>query len=121
MITESQMYWLTRLDYICLIVRIIAILGGGIMLVFTIIGGICLSEEDISKKTYTRLLFLWIIALAGIVGTILTPTTKEMCAIKLVPIIANNEQVQELPNKVVDLANEWLDELKPKSTNKENQ
>ena len=42
------------------------------------------------------------------------PTTKEMCAIKLVPMIANDEQVQELPNKVVDLANEWLDELKPK-------
>ena len=36
-----------------------------------------------------------------------------MCAIKAIPVIVNNEQVQELPNKVVELANEWIDELKP--------
>lgn len=45
------------------------------------------------------------------------PTTKEYCAIKVIPAIANNQQVQELPNKVIELANEWMEELKPKKDN----
>jgi len=42
------------------------------------------------------------------------PTTKQACAIYVIPRIVNNKEVQELPEKVVDLANEWLEELKPK-------
>lgn len=41
------------------------------------------------------------------------PTTKEMCVIKAIPMLVNNDEVQEIPEKVLELATEWLDELKP--------
>ena len=41
-----------------------------------------------------------------------------MCAIKVIPLVANDETVQELPSKVVELADEWLDELRPKTETK---
>lgn len=47
-----------------------------------------------------------ILSLCRILGSCFTPGTKEMCAIKVIPMIVNNEQVQGLPNKVIELANE---------------
>ena len=64
----------------------------------------------------------WIGSMVGIgllslvfssISTII-PTTKEMCVIIVAPKILNNEKINRLPNKVVDLADAWLNELKPK-------
>ena len=42
------------------------------------------------------------------------PSTKEACAIYLIPKIANNEQVQKIPENALRLLNakleEWIDE-----------
>jgi len=119
-VTESQIYWLTRMDYICG-------LGWAIGISFLVVLGIILvvllasrrdefDEEE--KKRYNKWIFLSAFgilpSLLIIMGAALTPSTKEMAAIKLIPMIVNDEKVQELPNKVVGLANEWLDELSPK-------
>lgn len=48
-----------------------------------------------------------------VVGIKRLPTTKEMCVIKAIPMLVNNDEVQEIPEKVLELATEWLDELKP--------
>jgi hypothetical protein len=40
----------------------------------------------------------------------LIPTTEEMAAIYLLPKIANNEQVQQVPDKAMQLLNGKLDE-----------
>jgi len=59
--------------------------------------------------------------LIGIIGLIiliigiLIPTSKEMATIIVAPKIINNKSVQKLPQKVIDLAGAWLDELEPKS------
>ena len=60
---------------------------------------------------------MWIILFTLISPLIFIPTTKEMCAIKIIPRVVNNEKVQELPEKFVELANEWVEELKPKQKN----
>lgn len=115
MITETEMYWLTRLTSL----KDGAIgIGAGVMILF---GTICvisffawnLEASDYGKKWFK--LSIPIFMLGGLIAlsNILIPTTKEMCAIKAVPMIVNNNQVQELPNKVVELANEWIEELKP--------
>jgi len=73
------------------------------------------SEEDReqAKRAFRWFLPSALVSFVLILGAILIPSTKEMCAIKAIPMIVNNEQVQELPNKVVELANEWIEELKP--------
>lgn len=106
-ITESMVYWITRLD------GIKGLLCGGMVLsaivaVIVIMGLLFEDIEHVKTLVWPVLVFI----ILG-VTTVFVPTTKQMCAIKVIPIIANNDGVQELPDKVVDLANEWLDELKP--------
>jgi len=127
MITESEMYWLTRLDHLHIIAVAISvtvvILSGIWLVVSSICHAVNHAEENTDLLPVSRKSLRWsipcfllswvLIASAGFI-----PTTKEMCAIKAIPVIVNNEQVQELPNKVVELANEWIDELKPSENSK---
>ena len=112
-LTESMVYWITRLDglrdlavgfgvtfgVLCFIGLIIALLmkflegikGAGKFIPMSIIGillGILLS-----------------------ISSIFIPTTKEYCAIKAIPMIVNNNEAQELPNKLIELATEWSERL----------
>jgi len=52
----------------------------------------------------------------------LTPSTKEMAFIlvapKLYDAVSKNKDLQEMPSKVVTLANEWLEELRPEKEEK---
>jgi len=107
-----DMYWLVKLDDI-----------RGAMIAITIVGAIALSFADCFvfditpqfKKTWFMVLAMWVIVLPV---AILLPSTKQMAAIIIVPKIANaineNEQLKKLPSKIVDLADSWITELKPK-------
>lgn len=48
----------------------------------------------------------------------LLPSTKEMAVIYVVPKVINNQSVQQLPNKLLHLSSEWLDELRPENVKK---
>jgi hypothetical protein len=75
-----------------------------------------INENDWSKKLVVLPISAFIIAsLILIIGTFL-PNTKQMAVILVAPKVINNEQVQKLPNQVLELANEWLEELKPKGS-----
>ncbi|HIJ71136.1 MAG TPA: hypothetical protein HPP87_07210 [Planctomycetes bacterium] len=123
-ITESEMYWLTRLDALNNIFGAVAIIGVivGLMTLYLVmfLGGDQEWYERNTKRALELLCLGLLLILIGCTGQCFVPTAKEMAAIKLIPAVSKNENVQELPNKVVDLANEWLDELRPKS-DKENQ
>lgn len=118
MITEMEMYWLTRMTGLHNGLIGIALL---IMITVAIVEGICAlgwaGEGTEKNRKFIRfskyMVPTFIVGLLLAFSSIFIPTTKEMCAIKAVPVIVNNEHVQELPNKVVELANEWIDELKP--------
>lgn len=116
-VTEFEMYWLTRLDGIKFILQLI----GAVCVAFSVIlifvfGTINDDNNNSSKnpKMIKRMLLLVFASSILYCSAVFVPTTKEMCAIKLVPVIINNEVVQELPNKVVNLANDWIDELRSK-------
>lgn len=117
-ITSSTVYWITRLDYFSnatFCVGTAGMLLGGIFLVMSIIA---LLDGDKVKWLCWLLACVFITGLLSTTAHLFIPTTKEMCAIKVLPVIANNDEVQQLPNKVVELANEWIDELKPNKENK---
>lgn len=48
----------------------------------------------------------------------LTPTSKEMAAIVVIPKIANSQPLSDIAVNIVDLANAWLKELKPPAPEK---
>jgi len=45
----------------------------------------------------------------------LLPSTREMAIIYVVPKVTNNQSVQQLPDKLLRLSSEWLEELRPEN------
>lgn len=53
---------------------------------------------------------LWVVSL--LINTFL-PSTEEMAVIYVIPKIVNNESIQQIPEKLLNLANSWLNEITP--------
>ena len=122
MITGSEIYWITRLDGIRsagMVIFIIACIVDAIGLIV----GLCMycdstSDSNQEKKGWRVLrgvLLLFIIPTLLLSARMFVPTTKEMCAIVAIPIVVNNKEVQKIPETVLELANEWINELRPKT------
>lgn len=114
MITPAQIYWITRLDSIHTALCPIFIICIVVVILVFFINGVAL-ERPAPKKQWLPFAFIFGIALAI---DAFTPTTKEMAAIILIPRVVNgvagNKALRELPANVLDLANAWLEDLKPK-------
>jgi len=131
-----QLYWIMKLDSIRSLIDGIATLGwviGALLLcVATVASIVALSElgsyrekDDDYKKAK---LVAKIVLPKGIVVLIIAfilqsahtfiPSTKEVAALIVVPkvvtTISNSKALKQLPSRVVDLGNAWLDELSPK-------
>jgi cytochrome bd-type quinol oxidase subunit 2 len=115
MIDESTMYWITRLDHICSVLTGLAIASGIIGSIMTIIAcaSHCMAATDEDCKATARMskTVAWItmpIFVFCLFAGALVPTTKEYAAIKLIPAIVNNQQVQSETKDVYDLLKDWL-------------
>ena len=114
-VTPWTIYWITRLDSVNVVLGLFV----GLALILTVLSvGFLLSSIDADDENGIR----W--AKRGIFGfsalllglgavTVLTPSTKQMAAILVIPAIVNNEGVQEVGGELVDLAREWMRELRP--------
>lgn len=130
--TSWQLYWITRLDdlnAILITVAILALVAGIVAAGFAASdysnSMICpemesSKQERIASRVKGRIAaILALVALcAGILGA-LTPTTKDMAAIIIVPRVANSKTVEQVGDGLKKLAAEWLEELRP-NNNKEN-
>lgn len=128
MITESEIYWITRMDYIHEflvsfggVLALLMFFGVAASVIFYIYNTCAILEGEGNKALLpmSKKYMLWslaglFLALPILVTGGLVPTTKEMCAIKVIPAIANNEDVQEIPSQLAELTKEWIEELKPK-------
>lgn len=113
-ITMWQMYWITRLDDIGTALAVIIALSG-ITAIFTLINACGFSDAEVwnpEKAVYFYRTVMFFMAI--LMFETLIPDSKSMAAILIVPKIVNNEQVQQMPSKIMDLATEWLEALKPK-------
>lgn len=117
MITHSMIYWITRLDGInalfgvMLTLSIITVIAIGVKCFLDIADDDADEPEfKVCLKICKRALVVFIVA---VIGFVMTPTTKEAAAIVVIPKIANSETVQELGSNFVQLANDWLVELRP--------
>lgn len=119
MITTSQMYWLTRLSNFHA--------AGGLFVLASILILVAVAvfsfAKDHSSEEISTQFRKWGFRIAlplflvGFLIEILVPTTKEMAAIIIVPRIANNEKVQDVGNKIYDLAVQWMEAISPRNEN----
>ena len=125
MITGWEIYWFTRLDPLKGLTGSTAVMGLVVsVLMFLLYPMFCdiFDRDDGRRKkslTLTARLQIAVFSTAVLSAFTyaLTPTTREMAAIKVIPMIANSESMQKLGDvgdNMLDLANEWLRELKPK-------
>lgn len=112
-----MVYWITRLEGInallsvMLAFSIIAAIVTGVLCIMAMTEGDASAPEfKLCLKICKRASFVGIVAA---IGVIMLPTTKEAAAIVVIPKIANSETVQELGSNFVQLANDWLVELRP--------
>lgn len=125
--TEWDMYWITRLDAVHADAWIPLAVLMGFMLLFGLAMYILPKVDPGSDKDRNassikmgRKLSLVAGIFLGVMSAahLLVPTTGQMAAILVLPKIINNEQIQDLPDNLVELANEWTkaktEELKAK-------
>ena len=109
MITHIQMYWLLKLDDICgfsIVVLTVALL----VFLFSTIGKLTFCDNDLydtKSITKTRNIALCVALFFGAIAIFL-PSTKQMAAIITIPAIVNNQKVQEIGNKTLDISNDLL-------------
>lgn len=115
-VTPSILYWLTRLDNINTAFGLLASLGGfafvfsAFFYIMTKCDAVC---DEMSKKVastaFKIITPLWLL---GVVGTIFTPTSKEMAMIYVVPHIAESQVIKqdipELYDMGVAALKDWL-------------
>lgn len=108
MITPMQMYWLLKLDDI----RVLCAFSAAIVIFATIISlGIYNDAEDKGTKKIAIASFVLGLFGCGLFSSALTflPSTKQMATIYVVPAIANNEKIQQIGGKTLDISNQLLD------------
>jgi len=113
MITAKQIYWITRLDDFKDFTLTVGIIG---LVALTIglgcsVAALCNGEKI--AWLVKSMTVGWLISLISLLVSLFIPTTKQVCAMWVIPKIANNEQVQEIPDKIMEVANEWIDEIRP--------
>lgn len=124
MIDGSTIYWITRLDHIRSFMVsttiLFSILTAVAVLALVAVAANASYLETEEWKSWLRIFGISTGVAASVVilfgcALVFVPTTKEMCAIKVIPAVANCGQVQGLGSDVVDLARSWMDELKPEA------
>ena len=131
--TESMIYWITRLDGIrgfCFGIQTFAVLFAILGIIAAIVA-LCISvtaEEEgsdddarIANSIYKFACKVWIpafcIAMACSLARTFTPTTKEMIAIKVIPQITNVdnvEKIKDVSKDMLDITAEWLKDMRKK-------
>jgi hypothetical protein len=123
MITGNEIYWITRLDYLQGFILAIAIipivLKIGVIIAEAMSYDTCYEKEEKAKKllglkaSMKSIIKYSTISILFLLTCCLIPSTKEMCVIKIIPIVANQGDIKEIPTNLAELANEWMEELRP--------
>lgn len=128
----SQVYWLTRLDGIGVLLTTLAIISA-VAVGMTVLASFIAMDfvnidlaYDHSRKMGEKKQAAWLatrkravrwVAAPLILGaaSVFVPTTKEAAAILVLPAVANSQDVQAMSKDIVQLAREWIDEARPKA------
>ena len=133
--TESMIYWITRLDGIhgfCFGIQtfgvLFTILGVIVAIAATCVGVAAEEDGDDDARVANGICKIackvWIpafcIAIMCSLARTFMPTTKEMIAIKVIPQIANVnniEKIKDISKDMLDITSDWLKDMRKKYVN----
>lgn len=109
----SEIYWISRLDYICNLFIVLSIIFGTIV----VVGGFTLVVSDRLDNDYPTILKIVkrsiLILGFSLLGIIFLPNTKQAYMIwglgGTIDYIKSNETVQKLPDKTIQCLDKFLD------------
>ena len=136
--TESMIYWITRLDGIhgfCYGIQTIAVIST-VIGVFVALVALCIKvsseaggyDDDvrfasgICKIACKVWISAFCIAIMCSLARTFTPTTKEMIAIKVIPQIAdanNIGKIKDISKDMLDITSDWLKDMRKKYVNEQ--
>lgn len=109
----SEIYWISRLDYICNLFIVLSIIFGTIVVVggFTLV---VLDRPDNDYPTILKIVKRSILILGfSLLGVIFLPNTKQAYMIwglgGTIDYIKSNETVQKLPDKTIQCLDKFFD------------
>lgn len=110
MITSEMVYWITRLDHFK---------GFGFFLIIVSVFLAFIIRGVIADNEFRPSRLLWFlvpifISFCGFIMTVFVPNTKEMCAILIIPKMANSETIKELGTDALEIKNLAISYLKEK-------
>lgn len=97
-ISAADVYWITRCDSLQVVLVVAAVI--------LLVAGVVLIEHRWGRTSL-------IVGVAFLIGRAFVPSTRDLCAVIVVPKIANAQGTADVAGEVVDLARDWLKELKP--------
>jgi hypothetical protein len=113
------MYLFTRLDSLCTVLCITAFLLIAVLIALIVSYGVSKMDcdDDFAGKCLQGFKKTLLPAVVFALLAVAVPTQKEAAAIYLIPKLVNNEQVQDIAGKSLDILtlklNEWVADLTP--------
>lgn len=114
----TEIYWLQRIGSLSALFNVMWIFATVVVGFFLVISPMAIElirENNITNQAKKVAKTLAVIFVVGVIGSIITPSTKEMYAIYgiggTIDYIKSNDKAKELPDKVVDALTRYLDEI----------
>lgn len=121
----NEIYWLTRLDALQNIFIACLIIGAIFTVICTVAYAVNKGDENEKWEKFFKRKLNWTIPLllVGTLGASFTPTTKEAFIIYgvggSIDYLKENPTAKQLPDKVINILDEWVGELSPNKNNKD--
>lgn len=114
----NELYWLTRLDGVCVFMTVMLIVSAIISVAFAVAYLIESLEEDeeYMSKTPGKILKIFIpMFLLSAVARVFIPSTNEALMIwgigGTIDYIKGNEKIKQIPDKCIDALDMWVNRL----------
>lgn len=112
--TEFSVYWIAILDGVNIGLGFICFFGFIAVIIGLVTCILSLERHNKVEVGPKKIVFASILTIfLSMLALMFTPDSRQAAAIVIIPKIINNEQLQEMPKKILELGNAWLNELKP--------
>ena len=114
----AEIYWLQRIGALCVLFNVMWIFVTVIVGFFLIIAPMAIDiikENNVTDQAKKVAKMLAVIFIVGVIGSIITPSTKEMYAIYglggTIDYIKSNDKAKQLPDKCIDALTRYVDSI----------
>jgi len=122
-----EIYWLQRIGALSCMFNVMWIFATVVVGCFLLISPMAIEiikENNITNQAKKVAKTLAAIFIVGVIGSIITPSTKEMYAIYglggTIDYIKSNDKAKQLPDKVVDALTRYVDSIEKEDKDNEN-